>query len=164
MSPVIPIIQVENREPHELMRTEQLRRGEPSPPPRPSLWEILVPTEKRIKTPQPNPAHFNPMDDGPTYENACTKWSIENSYTTRYHRVWDEKVRAITGGLTILTPAKGQWVSPDGELYQERMIPVRIVATRNQIEQIIDLTLKYYDQLAVLCYKLSDEVILRHRS
>jgi hypothetical protein len=102
-----------------------------------AMWEILVPTERRSR-----PGKF---------------------YTTRFHRVWDGKVRAITGGLTILTPAKGQWVSPDGHLFLERMIPVRIVATRSQIDQIIDLTIEYYDQLAVLCVKVSDEVILRHR-
>lgn len=101
-----------------------------------SMWEILVPTVRRVGG---------------------------KPYTTRYHRVWDAKVRAITGGLTILTPAKGQWVSPDGELFMERMIPVRIMATRPQIDTIIDLTMEYYDQLAVLCSKVADEVILRHR-
>ena len=100
------------------------------------MWEILVPTEKRLE-----PGKF---------------------YTTRYHRVWDAKVCEITGGLTILTPVKGQWVSPTGELFVERLIPVRIAATREQIEQVIDLTIKYYDQLAVMCYKISDEVIVRY--
>ncbi len=112
------------------------------------MWEILVPTVRRVtsapsKTGEPQPAG--------------------KPYTTRYHRVWDAKVRAITGGLTILTPAKGQWVSGEGELFVERMIPVRIAATRSQIEKIIDLTLQYYDQLAVMCYKVSDEVIIRHK-
>jgi len=99
------------------------------------LWEILVPTVR---------------NDG-------------KPFRTRYHRVWDQKVRAISGGITIMPVAKGQWVSPDGALFQERMIPVRIVATRAQIEAIVDITLRYYDQLAVLAYKVSDEVILRHR-
>lgn len=109
----------------------------PTPRPEsPSLWEILVPTIRRVGG---------------------------KPYTTRFHRVWDAKVREISGGLTVLTPAKGQWVSPEGVLFSERMIPVRIVATRAQIEQIIDHTLTYYDQLAVLCYKLSDEVILKNR-
>jgi hypothetical protein len=101
-----------------------------------ALWEILVPTVRRVGG---------------------------KPYTTRFHRVWDAKVRVISGGLTVLTPAKGQWVAPTGELHSERMIPVRIVASREQIDQIIDLTIEYYDQLAVLCYKLSDEVILKHR-
>jgi hypothetical protein len=122
------------------------------------MWEILVPTEKRVKTAQPS-LSLNEAD----YALELKEWRKQNSYTTRYHRVWDAKVRAIAGGLTILTPAKGQWVSAAGELYVERMIPVRISASREQIDQIIDLTLTYYDQLAVLCYKISDEVILRHR-
>lgn len=123
------------------------------------MWEILVPTEKRVKSACPDPADFGDVED---YSRAVTTWERRNSYTTRYHRVWDARVREITGGLTILTPTKGQWVSPSGELFVERMIPVRIAATREQIEKVIDLTLEYYDQLAVLCYKVSDEVIIRH--
>ena len=102
------------------------------------MWEILVPTER--------PAHH-----------------VGAYFRTRYHRIWDAQVRAYTGGLTVMRPAKGQWVSPSGVLFRERMIPVRIAATRVQIEAIIQMTLRYYDQEAVLCYKVSDEVILRHR-
>lgn len=110
-----------------------------------SMWEILVPTEKRVV-----PADL-PADSKARY------------YTTRYHQVWDEKVRKVTGGLTILQPVKGQWVSPNNELFKERMIPVRLMATEEQISQIIDLTMQYYDQLAVMCYRVSDTVILRYR-
>lgn len=99
-----------------------------------SLWEILVPTIR---------------NDG-------------RPIKTRFHRVWDEKVRAISGGLTIMPPSKGQWKSPEGSLFVERMIPVRIVATEKQIDQIIDMTLAYYEQLAVLAYKLSDVVKLKY--
>lgn len=98
------------------------------------LWEILVPTTR---------------NDG-------------RPFRTRYHRVWDGKVRSISGGLTIMPVAKGQWVYRD-KLHQERMIPVRIIATREEIESIIDMTASYYDQIAVLAYRISDEVILRHR-
>lgn len=31
-------------------------------------------------------------------------------YSLEHHKQWDEKVRAISGGLTILKSAKGQWV------------------------------------------------------
>jgi hypothetical protein len=102
------------------------------------MWEILVPTRRRV--------------------------APDKYYTTRYHRVWDGKVREITGGLTVMAPARGQWVNPvTGELFKERMIPVRIMATRDEIEKVVDLTLKYYDQLAILCYKISDEVILKFK-
>jgi hypothetical protein len=101
------------------------------------MWEILVPTERRLE-----PGKF---------------------YTTRFHQVWDAKIREITGGLTIQQPVKGQWVAPSGELFNERMIPVRIMATEAQISGIIDMTMDYYDQLAILCYRVSDAVILRHR-
>jgi len=103
------------------------------------MWEILVPTERRKE-----PGKF---------------------YKTRYHRVWDSKVREITQGLTVMAPARGQWINPNtGELFNERMIPVRIIATKEEIDKVIDLTLVYYDQLAVLCYKISDEVIIKYRN
>lgn len=101
------------------------------------LWEILVPTVK---------------------DEAAQKY-----YTLRYHRVWDEKIRAIAGGLTVLSPIKGQWVDPQGTVFKERMIPVRIIATREQIMQVIDITLDYYNQEAVMAYRISDEVIVQTR-
>lgn len=120
-----------------------------------ALWEILVPTERSTRA-----RDINARENALATENLLPS---KQYYTTRYHRVWDAKVRAITGGLTIMTPARGQWVAPDGKLFAERMIPVRIAATREQIEKIIDMTIVYYDQEAVLCYKLSDEVILKQR-
>jgi hypothetical protein len=38
----------------------------------------------------------------------------------------------------------------------------RPIRTRPEMDEIIAMTMKYYDQLAVLAYKVSDEVILRH--
>ena len=74
------------------------------------IWEILVPTVR---------------NDG-------------RPFRLRYHRVWDAKVRAISGGLTVMKAAKGQWISQAGDLFEERMIPVRIMCTRDQIEEIVD--------------------------
>lgn len=84
-------------------------------------------------------------------------------YSIKYHKGWDKKVREIAGGLTILKSAKGEWISPEGELYAEKMIPVRIKCNEKQIKKIIDFTIKYYDQKAVLAYEISNKVILKHR-
>jgi hypothetical protein len=54
-------------------------------------------------------------------------------------------------------------MSPCGTEFIERMIPVRVIATRKEIEEIIDMTMIYYDQLAILAYKISNEVILKHK-
>lgn len=99
------------------------------------LWEILVPTQ------------FN---DG-------------RPIRVRYHRVWDGKVYDITKGVTILPPAKGKWVNPDGKLFQERMIPVRIACNEEQIKKIIDMSMVYYDQEAIMAYRVSEKVIIKHR-
>jgi hypothetical protein len=103
------------------------------------LWEILVPTEK--------PPCFI---------------GTNRYFTLRYHKLWDQKVIKITGGLTILAPGKGSWVSPNGHFFKERMIPVRIACTKEQIENVMDITAEHYGQIAVMAYKVSDEVLLRH--
>jgi hypothetical protein len=99
------------------------------------LFEVLVPTQRNDGTP----------------------------IRTRFHRVWDSKVRNVASGLTILHPAKGQWVSPDGVLFSERMIPVRVACTRPQILQILEMTLEHYEQQAIFATQVSDLVILRYR-
>lgn len=79
-------------------------------------------------------------------------------FRTRYHRVWDSKVRDISNGLTIFKPAVGQWEF-DGELFKERMIPVRILCTENEINLISDMTAKYYDQLAICFFKFGEGIV-----
>jgi hypothetical protein len=80
---------------------------------------------------------------------------------TRQHREWDRRVRRITGGLTVMAPTKGHWVSPSGEVFAERMIPVRIAADVSTINEIADMTAKFYEQEAVMFYKVSDEVTIK---
>ena len=99
------------------------------------MWEILVPASNK-----------------------------ELEFTYEHHKAWDEFVITISGGITIMRTAKGQWVSPDNVRFKDRMIPVRIKCTRKQIDKIIDFTIKHYKQEAVLAYKISDEVILKNRT
>jgi hypothetical protein len=80
-----------------------------------------------------------------------------------HHQAWDAFVRNQSGGLTILKPAKGNWVSPDGQLFVEPMIPVRIMCGRKTIVNIAEFTMKHYQQLAVLVYLVSSEVMLIER-
>jgi hypothetical protein len=98
------------------------------------LWEVLV----------------------PRYSNQGAEYPIE------YHKAWDEGVRQLAGGITILKTAKGHWVSPKGELFVDEMIPVRIYCDEEIIEKIIDHTLRYYEQKAVFAYELSSNVKVKH--
>ena len=41
---------------------------------------------------------------------------------------------------------------------------VRPDVTEEEVDKIIDMTLEYYDQHAVLAYRVSDLVILKHRA
>ena len=94
------------------------------------LWEILVPCVRN--------------DGRPIH--------------TRFHRVWDRTVRDISGGLTVLQPARGQWIDADEHLWTERMIPVRFVASEEEADRIAEMTKRYYEQLTVMYYRLSDDV------
>ena len=100
-----------------------------------TLWEILV------------PSHNN---DG-----------IE--YRLEWHHAWDEQVRELSGGLTIFKSAKGQWEDLSGEVFYDKMIPVRIYCSEPDIEKIIQLTMEHYDQHAVMAYQVSKEVKLIQR-
>lgn len=93
------------------------------------LWELLVPTTRN--------------DGRPIH--------------TRFHRVWDNKVKDISGGLTILHPTIGYWVN-EGQTQKERMIPVRIMCSIEQFREILKITLKYYEQKSIIWYRLSTEV------
>ena len=100
------------------------------------LWEILVPASN----------------------------NKDQKFTFEHHKEWDAFVKKTTGGVTIMKTAKGQWVSPTGKLYIDRMIPCRIVCNEQQISDIIDFTIDHYNQEAVLAYRVSTNVILRHKT
>jgi len=99
------------------------------------LWEILVPASN----------------------NKDLKFTFE------HHKAWDAFVKKITGGVTIMKTAKGEWVSPDGKLYIDKIIPCRIICTEEQINKIVDFTLDHYKQEAVLAYRISKRVVLRYK-
>lgn len=83
---------------------------------------------------------------------------------TRHHKEWDRQVRKITNGMTILPPSKGQWIDEsDGKLYVDRMIPVNLIATEEDMETVAKITMHHYDQLAVMFFKLSEHAIIRYR-
>jgi len=100
------------------------------------LWEILVPAAD-------NEGRGFPVD---------------------HHREWDARVRAISGGLTIMPAARGEWVGPEGTTFREKMIPVRMACTEQQAIAIADMTAEYYDQKAVMVYRVSSKCIIRERT
>lgn len=97
------------------------------------MWEVLVPTVSNSGRP----------------------------FTVRHHRQWDRHVKRISGGMTLVQPVRGSWVEQDtGEEFTERMIPVRIMCTREQIVTICKETARFYDQLAVLATLVATETVL----
>jgi len=99
------------------------------------LWEILVPKNK---------------NNG-------------DSFRMPHHWKWDEYVKNISGGLTIMRVAKGEWLSRTEGWFKDYVIPVRIICTLEEINDIIDFTIKHYNQEAVMAYKVSEHVIIKHK-
>jgi len=89
--------------------------------------------------------------------------TIMNGHPVRtiHHKKWDERVKKITGGLTITPPGKGYWVNSEGETIHERMIPVIIRCTERNIIKISDITAEHYNQNAIMFYKISDDVRIK---
>ena len=78
-------------------------------------------------------------------------------------KAWYSFVRQFSDGITILKDARGEWVSPNGITFEDYMIPIRIICTKDEIDLIVDFTVNFFDQEAVLAYKLSDDIILRSK-
>lgn len=75
---------------------------------------------------------------------------------TKHHKNWDNRVKNLSGGLTILAPGKGVWVH-EGKDYLERVIPVRIMCDEKTMKKIVDITLEHYRQISVMYYVISEE-------
>jgi hypothetical protein len=95
-----------------------------------SLWEILIPANS----------------------NTGKKFPL------KFHKEWDKKAKALSGGITILKTSLGEWTSPSGKTFKDKMIPVRIYCTEKEIDSIIDFTIKHYKQEAVMAYEISKNV------
>lgn len=89
----------------------------------------------------------------------CT-WNDGTPVRTRHHKEWDKRVRKITGGMTVLRPGKGQWVH-ENDLYEERVIPVRLFCFQSDMEEVANVTIQHYEQEAVMYYQLSDWALIQ---
>lgn len=81
--------------------------------------------------------------------------------STKHHKNWDKYVRSISNGLTILSPAKGQWIH-EQSLFEERVIPVLIMCTEKEINNIVQFTLRHYRQKAVMYFVVSSDCRLEY--
>ena len=101
------------------------------------VWEILVPTSMIVQTPN---------------------GLVSKHVNLRHHKVFDNYVKKVTGGLTIMKPSKGIWISEETNTeYQERMIPVRIACSEDQIKQIAIFCLAHYNQEAMFMMQVSSK-------
>lgn len=78
-----------------------------------------------------------------------------------FHKKWDDYVKSLAGGLTIHKPSIGLW--SEGEYnFREKMIPVGIICSEGFMKVIAEYTKKYYDQVSVMYYKVSDYAVITY--
>lgn len=82
---------------------------------------------------------------------------VPTGYPFIHHMKWDDEVKKISSGLTILKPVKGKWVDSINRSVDEYMIPVQIRCTEKEIVEIATFTLLHYKQEAVMFYRISNE-------
>ncbi len=98
------------------------------------------------------------------YEILVPASNGKQRFSYEHHKEWDAFVIGLASGITVMKAGKGEWVSPDGKLYKDRIIPCRIACTEKDIDKILDFTIKHYSQEAVMAYCISEEVIIRHKN
>ena len=81
-------------------------------------------------------------------------------FTDEWNEVWKKNVIAITGGMGKFPVVTGIWISPTKEVVEEPMRPVRILASRKQVQEILKFTRQHFSQECVMCFLLSTEIIL----
>lgn len=81
-----------------------------------------------------------------------------------YHKLWDEKCKKISKGLTICKVVKGIWENSEGTVYKELMIPVRIACSEDQIIEIMKMTAEHYEQEAIYCSCVSERTFIYNRN
>lgn len=101
------------------------------------LWEVLVPASNNKR---------------------------KEKFSYEHHKQWDEFVKNIAGGLSVFKTLKGEWIGADGTVYVDRMIPVRIRCTEEQIQEIVIFTIHHYSQEAVMFYLVSNDCRIFHKN
>mgnify|MGYP003395241913 CR=1 FL=1 len=97
-----------------------------------NLYEILIPVAD---------------NDGKTFSNA---------HVTKF---WD-LIIATANGLTVMPNVKGFWVD-GGRTFTDENTPLRVVATKDEIRFIAHQAKSHFNQLAILYYKISDDVVFK---
>jgi hypothetical protein len=76
----------------------------------------------------------------------------------RVHLEWQDKVVNISGGWTMHATALGAWLEDGASLpLIEDMTPVDILCTEEQLDAVIDLTGRLYQQKVVFAYKVTED-------
>ena len=96
-----------------------------------NLYEILIPVAD---------------NDGHTFSNS-------------YRKIFVDILIKETGGLSVLPTVKGFWIDK-GITYADENTPLRVICTGEDIERFAYIAKEHFNQLAILYYKISDDVVI----
>lgn len=75
-------------------------------------------------------------------------------FTTKHHRIFYKFILNLSKGYSVLNELEGVWQNEKGTIYQEKMIPVRIACTDEQIKEIAEFAKAHYEQEAIFVLEL----------
>jgi hypothetical protein len=76
-------------------------------------------------------------------------------------RMWNEQVRRMTDGMSIMQAITGEWRNPEnGRIVREKMIPVSLLMTQREIAELAQFTRTLFKQNCVMYYRVSSEVFM----
>lgn len=77
-------------------------------------------------------------------------------FTDLFHADFFYQVLSRTNGYSILPEVEGVWQPELGRICREKMIPVRIACTSEQIAEIAEFAKSHYDQEAIFVLELGE--------
>lgn len=75
-------------------------------------------------------------------------------FTAKHHRIFYKFILNLSKGYSVLSELEGVWQNEKGTIYQEKMIPVRIACTDEQIKEIAEFAKTHYEQEAIFVLEL----------
>lgn len=80
------------------------------------------------------------------------------NFNQEYHDRFLAKVLTVANGYTALPIVEGAWINGSGKTFIEKMIPVRIFCTDENITEIASFAKRHYDQEAIFVVELGTAI------
>lgn len=79
-------------------------------------------------------------------------------FSDSHRKLFFDMLIGETSGLSILPNLQGFW-EEKGKIYEDINTPLRVICTGEDIKRFANTAKEHFDQLAILYYQISDNVV-----